>query len=347
METSVRGLQDAGVQATAKHWIGNEQEIMRNPVFNPNGTLTDVDFEAISANIDDRTMHEVYMFPFANSVKAGVAAMMCSYQRLNGSYACQNSKSTNGLLKGELGFEGYVMSDWGAVHSGVASIEAGLDMNMVSLGAISDHGKSMYIFAAYTDFPPLQPGGLGAYGFTFGEGSGSFFGGNITRGVNNGTIETGRLDDMILRIMTPYYWLGQDKDYPLVDPSSSYFLEQTLFPKKLWNKNVDMLVGGEASRDVREKTTAKLIREHGAAAAVLLKNVNKALPLKSAKSVAIFGNDAGDPTQGYYNQPNYEYGTLTAGGGSGTGRLTSIVTPLDAIKNRVAQDNGIVQAWLK
>ncbi|KAI6337779.1 hypothetical protein MCOR28_008321 [Pyricularia oryzae] len=320
METSVRGLQDAGVQATAKHWIGNEQEIMRNPVFNPNGTLTDVDFEAISANIDDRTMHEVYMFPFANSVKAGVAAMMCSYQRLNGSYACQNSKSTNGLLKGELGFEGYVMSDWGAVHSGVASIEAGLDMNM--------------------------PGGLGAYGFTFGEGSGSFFGGNITRGVNNGTIETGRLDDMILRIMTPYYWLGQDKDYPLVDPSSSYFLEQTLFPKKLWNQNVDMLVGGEASRDVREKTTAKLIREHGAAAAVLLKNVNKALPLKSAKSVAIFGNDAGDPTQGYYNQPNYEYGTLTAGGGSGTGRLTSIVTPLDAIKNRVAQDNGIVQAWL-
>lgn len=156
METSVRGLQDAGVQATAKHWIGNEQEIMRNPVFNPNGTLTDVDFEAISANIDDRTMHEVYMFPFANSVKAGVAAMMCSYQRLNGSYACQNSKSTNGLLKGELGFEGYVMSDWGAVHSGVASIEAGLDMNMVSLGPISDHGKSMYIFAAYTDFPPCS-----------------------------------------------------------------------------------------------------------------------------------------------------------------------------------------------
>lgn len=60
-------------------------------------------------------MHETYMWPFANAVRAGTASIMCSYQRLNGSYGCQNSKTLNGLLKTELGFQGYVVSDWYAV----------------------------------------------------------------------------------------------------------------------------------------------------------------------------------------------------------------------------------------
>jgi beta-glucosidase-like glycosyl hydrolase len=55
MEKSVRGLQDAGVQATAKHWLLNEQEILRNPVRFPNGTLQ---YEALSSNVDDRTVRE-------------------------------------------------------------------------------------------------------------------------------------------------------------------------------------------------------------------------------------------------------------------------------------------------
>jgi beta-glucosidase len=73
-----------------------------------------------------QTIHETYLWPFANAVRAGTASIMCSYQRINGSYGCQNSKTLNGLLKNELGFQGYVMSDWAAVHAGVASIEAGL-----------------------------------------------------------------------------------------------------------------------------------------------------------------------------------------------------------------------------
>jgi beta-glucosidase-like glycosyl hydrolase len=55
MEKSVRGLQDAGVQATAKHWLLNEQEILRNPVSWPNGTLR---YEALSSNVDDRTVRK-------------------------------------------------------------------------------------------------------------------------------------------------------------------------------------------------------------------------------------------------------------------------------------------------
>jgi hypothetical protein len=62
--------------------------------------------EAISSNIDDVTMHELYLWPFADAVKAGLGSIMCSYNQVNNSYACQNSKLLNNLLKNELGFQG-------------------------------------------------------------------------------------------------------------------------------------------------------------------------------------------------------------------------------------------------
>jgi beta-glucosidase len=313
MYQTIQGHQAAGVQATAKHYIGNEQETQRNPTYNPNATLNTVIQEAISSNIDDRTLHELYLWPFADAVKAGTAAFMCAYQRLNGSYACENSKAQNGILKTELGFEGYIMSDWGAVHSGVASVEGGLDMNM--------------------------PGGLGNYGTAYGVGS--YFGGNITAMVNNGTVPEHRIDDMIIRQMTPYYWLGQDVDYPTVDPSTGWL--NTFSPVDTWER--DWNLTGPSSRDVREDH-GEHIRKHGAAATILLKNENNALPLKAPKSVAVFGNDAGEPTQGLINQVDFEYGTLIAGGGSGTGRATYLVTPLDAVQKQVKEDGGIVQYWL-
>ena len=67
MEETIEALQEAGVQACAKHWIGNEQETQRNPTLSP----TNKTIEAVSANIDDRTMHELYMWPFANAVNDG------------------------------------------------------------------------------------------------------------------------------------------------------------------------------------------------------------------------------------------------------------------------------------
>ncbi|SPO01842.1 Probable beta-glucosidase G [Cephalotrichum gorgonifer] len=313
MEKTIRGHQDAGVQATAKHYIGNEQETQRNPTYDRNGTVTDVIQEAISSNIDDRTMHELYLWPFANAVHAKCASFMCAYQRLNGSYACENSKALNGILKEELGFQGYVMSDWGGTHSGVASIEGGLDMNM--------------------------PGGLGPYG-TVPE-AGSFFGGNVTLAVNNGTVDVSRVDDMILRIMTPYFWLGQDQDFPSVDPSSADL--NTFSPKSTWVREWNLT--GERSRDVRGDH-GEMIRRHGAEATILLKNERNALPLKAPKSIAVFGNDAGDDVMGFYNQGDFEYGTLVAGGGSGTGRLTYLVSPLAAINARAKEDNTLVQQWL-
>lgn len=304
---------DHDLAACAKHYIGNEQETQRNPTWSTNGTVTDVIQESLSSNIDDRTLHELYLWPFANAVRAKSASFMCSYQRLNGSYACENSKALNGILKEELGFQGYVMSDWGATHSGVSSIEGGLDMNM--------------------------PGGLGTYGTVF--EAGSFFGGNVTLAVNNGTVDESRIDDMVIRIMTPYYWLNQDQDFPTVDPSSADL--NTFTPRSTWLR--DWELSGERSRDVRGNHS-ELIRKHGAAATILLKNTNNALPLKAPKSIAVFGNDAGDDTQGFYNQKDFEYGTLVSGGGSGTGRLTYLVSPLSAINARAAKDKALVQQWL-
>uniref|UniRef100_L2FD33 beta-glucosidase n=1 Tax=Colletotrichum fructicola (strain Nara gc5) TaxID=1213859 RepID=L2FD33_COLFN len=69
-----------------------------------------------------------------DAIREGAASVMCSYQRSNNSYGCQNSKLINGVLKGELGFEGFLVSDWGAQHSGVASANAGLDLVMPSEG---------------------------------------------------------------------------------------------------------------------------------------------------------------------------------------------------------------------
>ncbi|KAJ7274090.1 glycoside hydrolase family 3 protein [Mycena rebaudengoi] len=103
---TITGMQSQGVQATAKHYIDNEQEHFR---------MTS------SSN-----QHEVYALPFLRSVQAGVAAIMCSYNQVNGTYACENEKTLNGILKGEFGFQGY----WGATHSTQPAVLAGLDMTM-------------------------------------------------------------------------------------------------------------------------------------------------------------------------------------------------------------------------
>lgn len=65
-----------------------------------------------------------------DAVHAGTGSIMCSYNQINNSYGCQNSKTLNGLLKTELAFKGFVVSDWDAQHSGVASALSGLDIAM-------------------------------------------------------------------------------------------------------------------------------------------------------------------------------------------------------------------------
>ncbi|EKM48811.1 glycoside hydrolase family 3 protein [Phanerochaete carnosa HHB-10118-sp] len=174
---TIMGIQSQGVQAVAKHFINNEQEHSR---------MTS------SSNVDDRTEHELYLHPFLRSVQANVAAVMCSYNQVNGSYACENNATLNGLLKTELAFQGYVMSDWYATHS-TTSANSGLDMTM--------------------------PGDIFL-------GIGSYFGDALVDAVNDGSVNESRVDNMATRILAGWYLLGQDSGYPPVnfnakDPLSS------------------------------------------------------------------------------------------------------------------------------
>jgi len=107
---------------------------------------------------------------------------MCSYNQINSTYACENDRTLNQILKSEFGFQGFIMSDWSATMSGVPSVLAGLDMTM--------------------------PGDI-----TFGSHS-SYFGANLTKAVQSGAVSQARLDDMATRILAPWYLLGQNLGYP-------------------------------------------------------------------------------------------------------------------------------------
>ncbi|WPH00256.1 Hypothetical protein R9X50_00308000 [Acrodontium crateriforme] len=162
---TIQGLQE-NVIACVKHFIGNEQETNRNPPALIQGAFN----VSNSANIDDKTLHELYLWPFQDAIRAGAGSVMCSYNQINGSYGCQNSKTLNGILKGELEFQGFVVTDWEAQHSGLASAEAGVDMVMPSS--------------------------------TFWEN------GNLSLMVSNGSLAQSRLDDMATRILATWYKLS-------------------------------------------------------------------------------------------------------------------------------------------
>ena len=80
-------------------------------------TTSGYDSDNENTFIDDQTLHEVYVAPFDAAVKADVSSIMCSYNRLNGTYACGNETTLTKILRDELGFKGFVTSDWGAVHA--------------------------------------------------------------------------------------------------------------------------------------------------------------------------------------------------------------------------------------
>ncbi|KAJ9094321.1 hypothetical protein QFC19_008006 [Naganishia cerealis] len=128
----VRGMQVSGVQATSKHFVGNEQEYLR--VGNPKGGYTSGNrSQVLSHTISDAAMHETYMLPFAEAVREGSAAIMCSYNELNGTAACEDP-AVIALLKEELNFPGFVISDWGAVRNATAGELAGTDVVMPFAG---------------------------------------------------------------------------------------------------------------------------------------------------------------------------------------------------------------------
>ncbi|KAJ4011933.1 hypothetical protein NW752_004328 [Fusarium irregulare] len=110
----IKGLQDRGVAATIKHFVGNEQETNR---------LT------IDSLVTERPLREIYLKPFEIAVReANPWAVMSSYNLINGVHADMNKHTLKDILRGEWGYEGTVVSDWGGVNSIVDSVEAGCDI---------------------------------------------------------------------------------------------------------------------------------------------------------------------------------------------------------------------------
>ena len=167
----IRGIQSRPVLATAKHFLLNEQEKDRNEN---------------SSEADERTIREIYLPPFEDAVHAGVGAVMCGYNRVASLHSCKNPSLLRDLLKDDLGFDGFVMSDWGATHTTVPEALAGMDMEMP---------------------------GDGYFGIS--EASPAKWGAQLKAAVQSGAVPGSRLDDMVLRILRPMFRGGLFEHPPL------------------------------------------------------------------------------------------------------------------------------------
>ncbi|RDW71255.1 putative beta-glucosidase 1 [Coleophoma cylindrospora] len=293
---TIKGIQANGVIATIKHLVGNEQEKYRMDII-PHGLM-----KAISSNIDDRTLHELYLWPFAEGIKTGVGAVMTSYNDVNGSAASQNSMLINGILKDELGFQGITMTDWLAQISGVGSALAGLDMAMPGDG----------------DIPFL---GL------------SYWASDLSTAVLNGTVPVSRLNDMVTRIVATWYQLGQDQDYPLPNFSANTaaatgpcYPAALISPTCVTNQYVNV-----------QGDHAVVARNVSREAITMLKNENSTLPLSTAATVFVFGTDAENNPSGpnSCSQRDCDTGVLGMGWGSGTANYPYLDAPIDAINRKL------------
>ncbi len=120
----IQGVQSRNVGTSVKHFLANNQEKRR---------MTS------SSDVDERTLREIYLAAFEGAVKKGKPwTVMNSYNRINGDYVGESKKYLTDILRGEWGFDGYVMSDWGAVNDRIEGLKAGLDLEMPSSGGMND-----------------------------------------------------------------------------------------------------------------------------------------------------------------------------------------------------------------
>ena len=163
----IKGIQSNHIIATVKHYAINDQEYGRN---------------VLNSQIDQKAAHVSDLLAFELAIETGrPGAVMCAYNRVNTVYACENAWLLNDVLKGEWGYRGYVMSDWGGVHSTVAAAKAGLDQE----SAAQSFDKELY------------------------------FGAPLKAALASGAVPQARLDDMVRRILTSMADNGV-LDHPIV-----------------------------------------------------------------------------------------------------------------------------------
>ena len=133
----IRGIQGQDIMAQAKHYVA----------YDSNGS---------NIYVDPQALHEIYVAPFADAVAANVSSIMCSYNKVNGNYACGNATTLKNILRDQLGFKGFVTSDWGAVHA-PSFINNGLDMEMPGTPAPGSPMDAMMFTYFGTTKPSTAP----------------------------------------------------------------------------------------------------------------------------------------------------------------------------------------------
>jgi len=296
----IKGIQSQHVMAMVKHFVG-------------------YDSDGASTWIDDQTLHEVYVAPFDAAVRAGVASIMCSYNRINGTYSCGNESTLTGILRNEIGFKGFVTSDWGATHS-VTFINAGLDMEMPGEPAPDATGG----LVSYFDSRPLPPPGPAAQKTDAEDAESDMYGGHMpeepkvapSNDSNSGTKpETKKMPEALRD--------GTVKEAAVTRSAGHVLYEIARFGY------LDGLSKHEITKQSIEEN-ARIIEKTGEEAAVLLKNEGHALPLKAADldSVVLIG-----PTSGQID-------AIGINGECAVGLPERQVSPLQAMK-KISGNNNI------
>ncbi|KAK1495323.1 putative beta-glycosidase [Colletotrichum cuscutae] len=216
------GIQSQGALACPKHFAAYNQDTNRFG----NGP----EWVTVDAVVDKRTMHELYLPAFNASVQeADAASVMCSYNRLNGFFTCENDWLLNQTLRQEWGFGGFVVADWYfSTRSTVASVMAGLDISMPG-GDLTD-----------------------SYGFP------AYYGELLVEAINNGSIPHARLDDMVQRVWRYMFKLGQVDD-PVTGDSTAHVrtqehldLAQRMVEEGAYSKVAVFGIGATAENQVSE-----------------------------------------------------------------------------------------------
>ncbi|KAJ7610883.1 putative beta-glucosidase, partial [Roridomyces roridus] len=300
---TVKYAQEEGVLTCAKHFIGNEQETFRDPY----EVDTAADQLPISENFDDKTAHELYMWPFAEAVRAGSGSVMCSYNRLNGTHGCESDVSLNKWLKEELFFQGSIISDWGGTWHTYESAIAGLDVSM----------------------PGSAYDGL----------LGNFYGDELVALVKNGSVSENHLDDMVIRVLTPIFQ-HQDLD---TYPQPTFDVRDLTVPTNNVRRDHYKIIRSIAQEAV---TLVKNNRTSGGGLPLPKPASMASLAVIGEDAAAsIYGGTAcGDVG---WDCPIKNNGTLTIGGGSGWVYPSTVSDPFAAISSYVSADGPDINQHLE
>ncbi len=254
----IQGIQSQHVMAVAKHFIG-------------------FDTAATNVWIDEQALHEIYLAPFEAAIQAGVAGIMCAYNHVNGPYACGNNATLATILRHDLGFAGFVTSDWGATHSALF-MNAGLDVEMIDGPDSSGYQEPAFLGAE-----------AAASAAPNGDTQGDLYGGQIPEETAPAPADA---PDQGLKV-APKTLSAALRDGSVGEATVTRAAGRVLLAMARFG-----LLSGSSKHSITRQSIAenvRIIERTGEESAVLLKNDDGALPLKAADlaSVVLIGPTAG------------------------------------------------------